>query len=353
MRPSVLASVVTYNSAAHIVSCVQSLLAQTYEPISIVVTDNDSADDSADRVARQFGSGVCLIRNSENLGFSRAHNEAIRSSNCRYVLTLNPDAILEKDFVAILADFLENHPNHGSVTGKLYRMDAANQPIRRNGRLVLDSTGMEFLPSQRHRDRAAGQEDDGSYDVQEEVFGTTAAAGFYRRAMLEDVALNGEYFDEGFFIYREDVDLDWRARLYGWGCGFEPRAIGYHLRQGTPKRRSFLSAEIKYHSIKNRFLVRQKNMPVKMFARHFPAIIALDLLALGAALLREHYLLRAIPYIRKNWQLYLAYRAEIEKRRRVSHQEIERWIIWGSRHYPLEVNSIIDQARSSGNPLLG
>jgi GT2 family glycosyltransferase len=352
MQLSVLASVVTYNSAEHIVACVESLLAQTFHPMCIVVTDNASSDGSAEIVEAHFGTRVRLIRNDRNLGFSKAHNDAIRSTDCSYVLTLNPDAVLQKDFVAILAGFLENHPHHGSVSGKLYRMNATHAPVRKNGRLVLDSTGMEFLPNQRHRDRGAGQEDDGRFSSREEVFGTTAAAGFYRRAMLEDVALHGEYFDEGFFIYREDVDLAWRARLYGWGCGFEPEAIGYHVRQGIPERRSLLSAEINYHSTKNRFLLRVKNMPLGMFFRHLPAIAARDLLVLGYALAKEHYSLRAVSFLRTNWRLYMACRREIEKRRRIGHHEIERWIRWGTQHVPLEAESVVDQPRADPDSLL-
>jgi len=352
MQLSVLASVVTYNSAEHIVACVESLLAQTYHPMCVVVTDNASRDRSAEIIESRFGTRVRLIRNGRNLGFSKAHNDAIRAADCSYVLTLNPDAVLQKDFIAILVEFLEKHPRHGSATGKLYRMNAAHEPIRRNGRLVLDSTGMEFLPNQRHRDRGAAG---GRWRLRspEEVFGTTAAAGFYRRAMLEDVAIYDEYFDEGFFVYREDVDLAWRARLFGWECGFEPEAVGYHVRQGIPERRSLLSSEINYHSTKNRFLLRVKNMPMGMFFRHLPAIAARDLLVLGYALAKEHYSLRAISFLRANWRRYMACRKEIERRRRIGHHEIERWIRWGTQHVPLEAESVVDQPRADPDSLLG
>jgi GT2 family glycosyltransferase len=171
--------------------------------------------------------------------------------------------------------------------------------------------------------------------VEELVFGTTAAAGFYRRRMLEDISLDGQIFDEQFFVYREDVDLAWRAQLYGWPCGYQPRALAYHVRQGIPERRSLLSATINYHSVKNRFLLRIKNMPWSMYLRHIPVITSRDLLVVAYAVLKEHYSLRAIPFLRKNWKLYLRYRAEIESNRRVPQREIAKWIGWKPRSFPL------------------
>lgn len=336
MPATVLVSIVTYNSERHIIASLRSVFRQSHRPCAVVVTDNASIDATASRVDSEFGSAVRLVRNSENLGFARAHNLAVRMIESRFVLTLNPDAVLTPDFVSILVAFMESHPKLGSATGKLIRMDPALRPILRNGRPVLDSTGIHCLPNQRHRDRGAGEEDSGRYEQQELVFGTSAAAGFYRRRMLEDVALNGEYFDEKFFVYREDVDLAWRAQLLGWACGYEPGALGYHVRQGIPERRSLLSSEINYHSVKNRFLLRIKNMPWRMYLRHFFSISFRDLVVLVYTLVGERYSLRAIPFLVRNWGLFMSYRAEIERRRRVSHAEIEKWIGWRSRSYPLK-----------------
>ena len=85
---------------------------------------------------------------------------------------------------------------------------------------MIDSTGIVMLPSIRHLDRGAGELDRGQYDRDEDVFGASGAAALYRRSMLDDVRVDGEWFDEDFFAYREDADLAWRAQWRGWRCRY-------------------------------------------------------------------------------------------------------------------------------------
>ncbi len=87
---------------------------------------------------------------------------------------------------------------------------------------IIDSTGIYFLPNLRHLDRGAGELDHGQFERMEYVFGATGAAALYRRSMVDDVSVNGEFFDEQFFAYREDADLAWRAQLMGWRCVYTP-----------------------------------------------------------------------------------------------------------------------------------
>jgi GT2 family glycosyltransferase len=327
-------SIVTYNSADYIETCVQSLLEQTTPPQEIVITDNASADRSVDIIRKAFGSEVQLRCHRQNLGFSLPHNRVIRQSHSSYVLVLNPDTKLQNDFIEKLTMCMESHPGLGSATGKLLRMDHEAKPLKREGMRLIDSTGMYFLPNQRHADRGAGEKDHGQFAERQLVFGTTAAAGFYRKTMLEDIALQEEYYDEGFFVYREDVDLAWRSILYGWSCGYVPEAEAYHVRFGIPERRHLLSPEINYHSVKNRFLLRIKNMPLSSYVRHLPAIGSRDLLVIGYALLKERRSLPAFSFILKNRHKYSDLRQIIIKRSRISSTDIEKWIGWKPKAYP-------------------
>ena len=74
----------------------------------------------------------------------------------------------------------------------------------------------------------------------EYVFGATAAAALYRREMIEDISIDGEFFDPDFFVYREDADVAWRAQLMGWRCLYTPHARGYHVRNVLPGNRRAL-----------------------------------------------------------------------------------------------------------------
>ena len=84
----------------------------------------------------------------------------------------------------------------------------------------------------------------------------------FRRPFVEAVSVDGEFFDEDFFAFREDADLAWRAQLMGWKCLYVPSAVAWHVRRVTPERREQLPHEINWHSVKNRFLMRGKNASV-------------------------------------------------------------------------------------------
>ena len=109
----------------------------------------------------------------------------------------------------------------------------------------------------------------------------------YRRKALDDIAIDGQYFDEDFFAYREDADLAWRCRLFGWTSIYVPRAVAQHRRRVTPERRGELPKEINYHSVKNRFLLRLNNMTGRLYRRDFWPITKRDMAVIGYVFLRE------------------------------------------------------------------
>src|SRR5258706_15517308 len=110
----------------------------------------------------------------------------------------------------------------------------------------------------RHLDRGTLDPDKGPYLNFESVFGATAAAALYRRNMIDDISIQGEFFDSGFFVYPEDADVAWRAQLMGWRCLYTPRACGHHVRNVLPGQRHALPPEINMHSGKNRFFIGTK-----------------------------------------------------------------------------------------------
>ena len=142
---------------------------------------------------------------------------------------------------------------------------------------LVDSTGIYFTPMLRHLDRGSQEVDNGHYLNFEYVFGATAAAALYRRAMIEDISIHGEFFDPDFFVYREDADVAWRAQLMGWRCMYTPMARGYHVRNVLPGNRRALPSAINMHSVKNRFLMRWKNMTPDLYRRNWRSITGRDL----------------------------------------------------------------------------
>ncbi len=320
----VQATIVTYNSAPWLDRCLNALRAQTCPNLSIYLWDNASTDETLDIAASHADALSSFQASPRNIGFSRAHNRMIEACDCEFVLVLNPDAFLAPDYLAILVEALRNDPSVGAATGKLWRWhqsDAANPPQER----VLDTTGMFFTPNQRHLDRGAGEPDRGQYGKRDYVFGASGAAAFYRRAMLNEVQAGSGYFDEDFFAFREDADLAWRAQWLGWRCLYVPEATGYHVRRVLPERRSVLPAEINMHSLKNRFLMRVKNMDAGTYARFFIPITARDLLALGYVVLRERTSLRALSLLFRALPRAWAARKAMQRHRCISPAEMRTW----------------------------
>ena len=160
----------------------------------------------------------------------------------------------------------ESDPAVGTVCGKLLSMSADFQLPPRPS---FDSTGVYFTPTLRHFDRGSGETDNGQYERCEYVFGATGAAALYRRTMIEDISIGGEFYDHDFFVYREDADVAWRAQLFGWTCLYVPFAQGYHVRRVKPANRRQLEPYINMHSVKNRFLLRIKNVTGALYLRRF------------------------------------------------------------------------------------
>jgi GT2 family glycosyltransferase len=314
-------TLVTYNSGRFIKRCLESVLAQKYPDKEIIIIDNCSTDGTAD-ILEQFEDRCQIVYNSENIGFAAAQNQAIALSSGDWVLTLNPDVLLLPDFIQGLVDAGRMDPKIGTVCGKLLTMTAAfDIPAKP----VVDSTGIYFNPMLRHLDRGSQEVDNGHYLHYEYVFGATAAAALYRREMIDDIAIDGEFFDSDFFVYREDADVAWRAQLMGWRCLYAPYARGYHVRSVLPGKRRALPPEINMHSVKNRFLLRIKNISGDLYRRNWVSISARDFLVVASCLLWEHTSLKAFWYLAKNWKRLVAKRRKVQSRQRVDDEYIASW----------------------------
>lgn len=317
-------TIVTYNSGQFIKRCLESALAQKYARKEIVVIDNASTDGTAD-ILEQFEDRCTIVYNQENVGFAAAQNQAIGVAGGDWILTLNPDVLLWPNFIESLVNAGQIDSQAGTVCGKLLTIKSTyefpEEPL-------VDSTGIYFTPTLRHLDRGSQEVDNGHYLVNEYVFGATAAAALYRRSMIDDIAIDGEFFDPDFFVYREDADVAWRAQLLGWRCIYTPHALGYHVRNVLPGNRRVLPATINMHSVKNRFLMRLKNMTGDLYLRNWMSITARDLVVLGCCLTREQTSLRAFWYVGKSWRRVLEKRRSIMARRRVSDQYMASWFAY-------------------------
>ncbi|MBI1792089.1 MAG: glycosyltransferase family 2 protein [Acidobacteria bacterium] len=323
MKPaSVSVTIVTYNSRRFIKPCLEWLFLQHYEPLEILVVDNASVDGTLE-VLEAYRDRVRLIPNARNVGFAEGQNQAIRASRGDWVLTLNPDVLLLPGFLENLVEAGQIDAKAGAVCGKLLSIEP---DLRFPADPRLDSAGICFTPSLRHFDRGWHEPDDGRFERREYVFGATAAAALYRRDMIADISSQDGFFDPDFFAYREDADVAWRAQVLGWRCLYVPESVGYHVRSVRPGNRRGVPPILNMHSVKNRFLMRVKNVTGDLYRRHWLAITARDLLVVGGCLLWEPTSLPAFWKLAKCLRGALHKRRQIMSRRRSSDEYLAGWI---------------------------
>ena len=322
--------ITTYNSARFLERCLESVRAQTHHPVELIIVDNASTDGTPDILAK-YQSQARIIYNKMNIGFAAAQNAAARLATGEWLLSLNPDVVLHPNFLAEAAAAAEGNPNVGAVCGKLLRW---NPGAPSEFTKTIDSTGIHFLRNLRHLDRGAEDLDQGQFEIPEFVFGATGAAALYRNKMVQDIAIEGEFFDEQFFAYREDADLAWRAQLLGWQCLYTPRAVAWHVRCVTPERREELPLVINWHSIKNRFLMRAKNISFPLYARLFFPVTFRDAQVIGYCLLVDRRLISALTAVWKLRHDLQRKRRAIQSRRRVSDRQLLRWFSTGPGRPP-------------------
>ena len=325
----VLVSLVTHNESRDTERLLPTLFAQTFRDFEVVAVDNLSEDGTRSSLAgaqKVAPVPMEIVASRENLGFTGGHNVGIGRAGERgaeWVLVLNADVVLAPDYLErLLAD--ADRPGRewvGAMTGKILRARGPGlEPTT-----VVDTVGIRMTRSGRHFDVAAGQPDTGRWDRPAEVFGVSGCVALYRVAALLDARISTGFFDDDFFVYREDVDLAWRLRGRGWAARCVPAAVAWHRRRNLPERRRDMSPVANLHSVKNRFLLRINNAGRDHLRATFPLTFARDAVVVGGCVTVERTSLEALRWLARNRPRLLQKRREVLSRRTVSDRALLRW----------------------------
>lgn len=245
-----------YNGIDFLKTCIESLRKQTYKNMEIIVVDNASSDDSVKYLHDKYPE-VKVIQLQYNTGFSYAVNIGIKQALGEYVFLLNNDTEVDNRCVEFLVESINKVENIFSVNSKM---------IQYNDRELLDDAGDEY--------NAFGWAFKRGYNRKLEskikstrVFTTCAGASLYRKSIFEKIG----YFDEEFFAYLEDVDIGYRANIYGYQNIYNPDAIVYHIISGTTGNKK---TEFKTKlSARNNVYVIYKNMPLLQIILNLPFLV--------------------------------------------------------------------------------
>lgn len=266
--PRVSAILVIYNSKKFLPKVLPALVAQKHADTEYIAVISESKDGSKEYMEENFPQ-IKIIDPGKNLGFAGGNNLGILDSSGEFIQLINPDLVIEPDYIENLLKAFRDDYKVGAATGKLLRYD-----FERGERLnFIDSTGITMSASGRGKDRGQLEPDSGQYDNQRDVFGVSGAGPMYRRSALDAVAEDGQFFDEGFVAYWEDVDLSWRLNNAGYKNVYVPEAVAYHGRTAGQSKGGYLhfwhyiqhhrkiSPVIRRWNYKNHMLAYLKNSP--------------------------------------------------------------------------------------------
>ncbi|MFX1464975.1 MAG: glycosyltransferase family 2 protein [Promethearchaeota archaeon] len=294
MKTKVSIIILNLNGWKDTIDCLESLYQITYPYYNVILVDNGSKDNSIKKI-RKYCEGnhlvtskfykyssenkpiriieytrneaeiergkvkeinelpsnkkLILIKNEKNYGFAEGNNIGIKYAlnvlNSDYVLVLNNDTIVDRDFLGELVKVAETDETIGSVQALLLRP----------GGKIIDSLGQELL-AWTSRDKGFNTEYKRALEKDFEIFGSCAAAAVYKNHVLRKVGL----FDKDFFIYLEDIDLSWRVRLSGFKSFLVHKSVVYHKRglSAPPHLRK------KYHSSKNWLIILLRYYPFSL-----------------------------------------------------------------------------------------
>jgi GT2 family glycosyltransferase len=246
--------IVAFNAGGDLQRCLDALEAQTFADWEAVVWDNASTDGAVDRLT--VGARVRIVKHPQNLGFAAANNRAAALSRAPFIVTLNPDAFAQADWLERLIAAAETY-NAASV-GSLQLSDE-DPTILDGAGDCMSIAGIAWRGG--YKSPTAG-----APTAPVEVFAPCAAAALYRRQAFE--AARG--FEERFFCYYEDVDLGFRLRLAGGRCVLQPAAVVRHVGSATTGK---ISGFAEYHGTRNRLWCFLRDMPTALMPIALPAHI--------------------------------------------------------------------------------
>ena len=275
--------IVTSGVKDYLQRCLDSVKRQSYPDPEVIVIDNSLDPDLSAGIRASFPF-VKLYSSPRNLYYGPSLNKGIQLSRGEFILCLNDDVFLDKEFISeALKGFLVKE-SIGMVSGKILRPDGK----------TLDSTGLFLTIWRTARERGYGRPDRGQFERAGFIFGVSGSTAFYRKKMLEEIGEASYYFDPAFRMFYEDLDISWRANKGAWQAYYIPDAKAIHVRGGSwrpdsglgkPFCRRYLNDRLHSELIKNRYLTIMKNESFLGLCAHLLPIMLHDLCAWAYLLL--------------------------------------------------------------------
>ena len=304
--PKVSIIILNYNAGNLLFDCVESILNTNYSNYEIILVDNASKDESHIQCKQKFPM-INLISNSENLGYCEGNNVGIRSANGDFIIILNPDTIVDPNWIYELIS------SYNELGDGLY------QPkfLTTTDHSILMSTGNMIQLFGFGFSRGKGEPDNSNFEKNEIIGYASGTCLFSTSKIFQKLNM----FDSFLFAYHDDLDLGWRAALIGIPSYYIPKSIVYHPPEGF----SFKWSSFKFYLLeKNRIYCLLTHYSRKTFFKLIPSLILVEIAIfffyLKKGMLRFKF--KAIWNIIKNWKHISSKYVEIQNFRTVNDSEI-------------------------------
>lgn len=247
-----------YNGELFLKNCINSILSTDNIGYvdKIIIIDNNSQDKSLDSV-NSSNAPIIIEKNNENYGFAKAVNQGIKMSTNEYILLLNNDTIVEDGFIHSLIECIRSSNEIFSVSSKMLQYHNLN---------LIDDAGDFYNILGWARKRGDGKSSN-LLTEKKNIFSACAGAALYNRKVFDEIG----YFDENFFAYLEDIDIGYRAQIFGYKNIYCPDAIVHHIGSGTTGSK-YNEFKVKLSGRNNIYLI-YKNMPLLQIIINFPFLI--------------------------------------------------------------------------------
>ncbi len=243
-----------WNGQHFLETCLDSLRAQTYPAIEVIIVDNASSDGSQAYVQANYPE-VILIELEKNQGFTGACNIGMEAARGGFIALLNNDTEVEPNWAEEIVKAFDTHPDVGMVASKMLLFD------RRN---YIHTAGDFFTTDGCAGNRGVWEKDEGQYDRADYVFAACGGSSVYRKSMLDRIGL----LDNDYFFLLEDMDLAWRAQLAGYKVLYVPSAVVYHRLSATGG-----GVTASFHDGRNGIWLLVKNLPAALWRKYARQII--------------------------------------------------------------------------------
>lgn len=264
LSPKIAIVILNWNGQKHLEKFLPSVAASGYGNLEIIVADNGSQDESISFLQEKYPA-IRIIRFTENYGYAKGYNEALKQVAADYYVLLNSDVEVTPGWLNHQATLLENDKTIAACQPKI--LSYQNKKMFEYAGAAggwLDRYGYPFAKG---RVFDICEEDHGQYDQSEPIFWASGAALFIRSSVFHEM----QGFDEYFFAHQEEIDLCWRIQLAGYQIYSCPASVIYHVGGGTLPRGNSLKT---YLNFRNNRIMLSKNIPAGkkiwiMTARNF------------------------------------------------------------------------------------